>query len=140
MKKIFSILLSFAMVLGMSSTALAETKIPTPIPTELTTVRFNKIYELVGSSTALSPAETFIFYIEKVGVTDSTITKDKMPEVTIGSAVYDRGNAGNTDGDANIKSLNVQLPSYDTVGIYSYKITENNNNPKLFTELIFDRF
>ena len=125
MKKIFSILLSFAMVLGMSSTALAETKFPTP--TESTNVVFNKIYELEGSLTALSPAETFIFTIAKVGVTDSTVTYDSMPEVTIGSAVYNEGNAGNTDDNANIKSLNVQLPSYDTVGIYTYKITETDS-------------
>lgn len=114
-KKLLALMLVVVMALGMSTTAMADY-------TDTKTVDLNKVYELTNDGTT-SPAETFKFSIEKVGVTDSVYTVDNMPmfEQTEYTITFDKGEA-TLAGDTNATTLT--LPTYDRVGVYTYKITE----------------
>lgn len=134
MKKCFSLLLTLLLALGLTATAWATAEKPvTPAVTvedvtyeDITEVPIAKLYQLANADT-VSPAEEFRFTIEAVSVSDSTETLATMPQFASGTFTvpFAKGEAA-TGGDTNTAMLT--LPTYDTVGIYTYKITEESGD------------
>lgn len=93
---------------------------------DMDSVVIKKNYELANEGT-FSPAETFSFDIEADNVTDASddITPENMPMPTIGTVSYLRGEAGST---TKTKQIEIQLPKYDSVGVYTYIIHEVAGN------------
>lgn len=93
---------------------------------DMDSVVIKKNYELANEGT-FSPAETFSFDIEADNVTDASddITPENMPMPTIGTVSYLRGEAGST---TKTKQIEIQLPEYDSVGVYTYIIHEVAGN------------
>lgn len=93
---------------------------------DMDSVVIKKNYELANEGT-FSPAETFSFDIEADNVTDASddITPENMPMPTIGTVSYLRGEAGST---TKTKEIEIQLPKYDSVGVYTYIIHEVAGN------------
>lgn len=122
-KRGFAALLALTLALGMSVSAFAA---------DAGTQVAKKDYRLTNSGTT-SPAETFQFTVEKVGVTDATktdgtpLTKDDMPDLTIADVSYAAGEAGSAN---SVKGLVVTTPAtaFPTVGVYTYKVTETPGN------------
>ena len=93
---------------------------------DMDSVVIKKNYELANEGT-FSPAETFSFDIEADNVTDASddITPENMPMPTIGTVSYLRGEAGSTTKN---KKIEIKLPEYDSVGVYTYIIHEAAGN------------
>lgn len=93
---------------------------------DMDSVVIKKNYELANEGT-FSPAETFSFDIEADNVTDASddITPENMPMPTIGTVRYLRGEAGST---TKTKEIKIDLPEYDSVGVYTYIIHEVAGN------------
>ena len=89
---------------------------------DMDSVVIKKNYELANEGT-FSPAEMFSFDIEADNVTDASddITPENMPMPTIGTVSYRRGEAGST---TKTKEIKIDLPEYDSVGVYTYIIHE----------------
>lgn len=89
---------------------------------DMDSVVIKKNYELANEGT-FSPAETFSFDIEADNVTDASddITPENMPMPTIGTVRYLRGEAGST---TKTKEIKIDLPKYNSVGVYTYIIHE----------------
>lgn len=89
---------------------------------DMDSVVIKKNYELANEGT-FSPAETFSFDIEADNVTDASddITPENMPMPTIGTVSYLRGEAGST---TKTKEIKIDLPKYESVGVYTYIIHE----------------
>ena len=89
---------------------------------DMDSVVIKKNYELANEGT-FSPAETFSFDIKADNVTDASddITPENMPMPTIGTVSYLRGEAGST---TKTKEIKIDLPEYDSVGVYTYIIHE----------------
>lgn len=89
---------------------------------DMDSVVIKKNYELANEGT-FSPAETFSFDIEADNVTDASddITPENMPMPTIGTVSYRRGEAGSA---SKTKKIEITLPEYDSVGVYTYIIHE----------------
>lgn len=89
---------------------------------DMDSVVIKKNYELANEGT-FSPAETFSFDIEADNVTDASddITPENMPMPTIGTVRYLRGEAGST---TKTKEIKIDLPEYNSVGVYTYIIHE----------------
>lgn len=89
---------------------------------DMDSVVIKKNYELANEGT-FSPAETFSFDIEADNVTDASddITPENMPMPTIGTVSCLRGEAGST---TKTKEIKIDLPEYDSVGVYTYIIHE----------------
>lgn len=119
MKKILAMLLAVMMLLSVASVAMADDY------TDTETVTITKVYELEGAG--ISPAETFNFTIEPGTVTDAAdgVTAANMPMPTIGNVSYAAGEAGSANKSKNIT---ITLPTYTSVGIYTYIIKETANN------------
>ena len=90
--------------------------------TDMDSVTIKKNYELANEGT-FSPAETFSFDIEADNVTDASddITPENMPMPTIGTVSYLRGEAGSS---TKTKEIEIDLPEYESVGVYTYIIHE----------------
>lgn len=124
-KKLLACLIAAATMFTMGSTAFAAdtgNKVQAPVDGK---VKFTKEYKLIGEGE--SPAETFNFTIENTEVTDAAegVNKDNMPRPTAGSVSYDKKGA-TTDG--NKKTVDVALPKYTSVGVYTYTINETTGN------------
>ena len=93
---------------------------------DMDSVVIKKNYELANEGT-FSPAEMFSFDIEADNVTDASddITPENMPMPTIGTVSYLRGEAGST---TKTKEIKIDLPKYDSVGVYTYIIHEAAGN------------
>lgn len=93
---------------------------------DMDSVVIKKNYELANEGT-FSPAETFSFDIEADNVTDASddITPENMPMPTIGTVSYLRGEAGST---TKTKEIKIDLPEYESVGVYTYIIHEVTGN------------
>lgn len=118
MKKILAILLAMMLVLSMGVVAFADEAPVTPALTT-TTANMGKVVAISGTN-AKMPAQTFTFAITNAGVTDaaSTVTTATMPTPTLGSVSYSEGESGE-------KAIPITLPTYTSVGVYTYTITEN---------------
>ena len=123
-EKLLAAVLSIALAMGVSVmpafAASGETYV------DMDSVVIKKNYELANEGT-FSPAETFSFDIEADNVTDASddITPENMPMPTIGTVSYLRGEAGST---TKTKEIKIDLPEYDSVGVYTYIIHEAAGN------------
>ena len=126
-KRLFACLLALTMILGLSATAFADqTTGKVQKPANGGTVTFEKEYKLVGEG--ISPAETFEFTIEKAGIENGGVDAEGQGTPSVGSVHYNQstkdapGEGATTVG--NKKEVTVTLPTYNSVGVYSYTITE----------------
>ena len=123
-EKLLAGVLSIALAMGVSVmpafAASGETY------ADMDSVVIKKNYELANEGT-FSPAETFSFDIEADNVTDASddITPENMPIPTIGTVSYLRGEAGSAN---KTRQIEIQLPKYDSVGVYTYIIHEAAGN------------
>lgn len=123
-EKLLAGVLSIALAMGVSVmpafAASGETY------ADMDSVVIKKNYELANEGT-FSPAETFSFDIEADNVTDASddITPENMPMPTIGTVSYLRGEAGSA---SKTKKIEIKLPEYDSVGVYTYIIHEAAGN------------
>ena len=124
LEKLLAAVLSIALAMGVSVmpafAASGETY------ADMDSVVIKKNYELANEGT-FSPAETFSFDIEADNVTDASddITPENMPMPTIGTVSYLRGEAGST---TKTKEIKIDLPEYESVGVYTYIIHEAAGN------------
>lgn len=129
MKKFISVILAMMIAMSTSIVALAAPGDPDApvVYTDASTVDLSVIYDLLNENKT-SPKEDFTFTIKKVSVSDSLETFDSMPmfdpaTVTIGAA---EGVAEVAPGSTLTTTVN--LPTYNNVGIYTYKITQQQGN------------
>ena len=123
MKKILSLALALVLVLSMSTVAFAEGEEATY--TDMSTVTLIKEYKLTNAGTT-SPAETFTFSeLECTRVTDAAagVTAENAPVPEIADVSYAAGEAGGENAEKNIT---ITLPTYTSVGIYTYTFTETD--------------
>ena len=88
---------------------------------DMDNVVIKKNYELANTGT-ISPEETFTFAIEPGTVTDASEgidAADYMP--IVGDVTYQQGEAGSAN---KTRQIEIQLPKYDSVGVYTYIIHE----------------
>lgn len=121
MKKFVAILLTLMLVLGIGAAVAEGAEAPTTYE-DMKTITITKNYELTNEGT-VSPAETFNFTIAANSVTDAAedVTVANMPMPTIGSVTYVDGEAGSA---TKSKTVEIRLPDYTSVGIYTYIIKE----------------
>lgn len=92
---------------------------------DMDSVVIKKNYELANTGT-ISPEETFTFTIDPDTVTDASDgikAADYMPSV--GDVTYAQGEAGSA---SKTKKIEIKLPEYDSVGVYTYIIHEVAGN------------
>ncbi len=92
---------------------------------DMDSVVIKKNYELANTDT-ISPEETFTFTIDPVTVTDASEgieAADYRP--IVGDVTYAQGEAGSA---SKTKKIEIQLPEYDSVGVYTYIIHEVEGN------------
>lgn len=92
---------------------------------DMDSVVIKKNYELANTGT-ISPEETFTFTIDPGTVTDASDgieAGDYMPSV--GDVTYQQGEAGSAN---KTRQIEIQLPKYDSVGVYTYIIHEVAGN------------
>lgn len=124
MKKILSLALALVLVLSMSTVAFAAEGEETTYA-DMSTVTLTKEYKLTNAGTT-SPAETFAFSaLTCTNVTDAadSVTAGSAPVPTIASVSYSAGEAG---GENAKKNITITLPTYTSVGIYTYTFTETD--------------
>jgi pilin isopeptide linkage protein len=114
--------------MGMSGATFAQASDEL---TDQSSVPITKLFKLTNSGT-ISPAETFTFNIERYNFSDSlygSLDAVPLPQFVSGtdkgSIAFNQGQAITT-GFPNSVSLN--LPDYDHVGYYTYKLTETPGN------------
>lgn len=120
MKKILTITLALLLVLSMGTTAFA---MESDGYTDMSTITLTKEYKLTNAGTT-SPAETFRFSdLTCIGVTDAAdgITAENAPVPEISTVSYSAGEAGS---DTAKKDITITLPTYTSVGIYTYTFRE----------------
>lgn len=92
---------------------------------DMDSVVIKKNYELANEGN-FSPAETFSFDIEAENVTDASEgieAANYLPSV--GDVTYAQGEAGSAN---KTRQIEIQLPEYDSVGVYTYIIHEVEGN------------
>ena len=92
---------------------------------DMSRVYLTKNYELTNTGT-ISPEETFTFAIDPVTVTDASEgieAADYKP--IVGDVTYAQGEAGSA---SKTKKIEIKLPEYDSVGVYTYIIHEVAGN------------
>ena len=92
---------------------------------DMDSVVIKKNYELANTDT-ISPEETFTFTIDPVTVTDASEgieAADYRP--IVGDVTYAQGEAGSA---SKTKKIEIKLPEYDSVGVYTYIIHEVEGN------------
>lgn len=119
MKKFTSIIFALVLALSMSTVVFAAN---VDTNADMSTITITKNYEATNTGTT-SPAEAFYFTISNTSVTDAAtdVTVQNMPTPTIGSVLYEKGDAGSENKS---KQITVTLPEYISVGIYTYTIKE----------------
>lgn len=124
MKKIFSFLLSFAMVLGIGSTVYAA-ELPTTSTDGKTTIPMIKNY-VRSNANSISPEEKFTFKIVSHSVSNSFY--ESIDQVGYPAWPTDQIEFSYSAGDTIDQQVkNLTLPAFDRTGIYTYKIAETNN-------------
>lgn len=124
MKKFLSMLLAVVLVLSLGTVAFADGE--TKTYTDQSTVTLTKTYTLVGEG--ISPEETFSFSALKcTSVTDAAagVTTANAPVPTINTVTFAEGAAGNST--TGVQTATITLPTYTSVGVYTYTFTETDN-------------
>lgn len=124
MKKLISLALALVLVLSMSTVAFADEGEESTY-SDMSTVTLTKEYKLTNTGTT-SPAETFAFSdLTCTNVTDAadSVTTINAPVPAIDSVSYTAGEAG---GEKAKKNITITLPTYTSVGIYTYTFTETD--------------
>ena len=118
MKRWILMLFALMMAVCMAVPVLAE-----PVA-DMVSVDLSKVYTLTNAGTE-NQAETFTFTIEKVKVEDSSFyTLETMPMFENQTYTIDFAQGEATvEGDKN--SVSLDLPVYEHVGVFTYKITES---------------
>lgn len=120
MKKFVSILLVLVLMMSLSVAAFAsEVETPAEASPAPTTATLAKVVTVTNDGTKM-PSQTFSFEVGKVSVTDAAagVTVANMPAPTVSDVTYAEGESGS-------KTLAINLPTYTSVGVYTYTITEN---------------
>lgn len=123
MKKLISLALALVLVLSLSTVAFAAES--DTAYTDMSTVTLTKEYKMTNAGTT-SPAENFAFStLTCTNVTDAAdgVTTSNAPVPTIASVSYSAGDAGGTNAK---KDITITLPTYTSVGIYTYTFTETD--------------
>ncbi|MCD7744589.1 MAG: hypothetical protein LUI13_04765 [Lachnospiraceae bacterium] len=122
-KKLLTLMLAAVMAIGgMSLTASAATA----TTAQTVTASIEKLYTLTNDGTT-SPADTFLFTVTNYSVSNAAdgVTVSNMPTPSITAITVAEGDA-TTAGKSY--DLQINLPSYTSVGVYTYEIEETNNN------------
>ena len=121
-KKIFMVLLTLTALLAGTLSASAAGPSAETVCCDQAYLDLQKLY-LLSNGGAESPAETFEFTIEKVGVRSSQLRTDEMP--AFASAVYAiTMEEGSASPGGKAGAVRIPLPEFDRPGIYTYRITE----------------
>ena len=121
-EKLLAGVLSISLAMGVNVMPAFAAQVQDSPYEDMSRVYLTKNYELANEGT-ISPAETFEFTIERDSVTDAgdDVTPENMPLPTIGTVDYAQGDAGSAN---KTKQIEIQLPKYDSVGVYTYIIHE----------------
>ena len=123
LEKLLAAVLSIALAMGVSVmpafAASGETY------ADMDSVVIKKNYELANTGT-ISPEETFTFTIDPGTVTDASEGIDVADyKPIVGDVTYAQGEAGSAN---KTRQIEIQLPEYDSVGVYTYIIHEAAGN------------
>ena len=124
-KRLFAGFLALAMVLCMNLTVFASGTPSIEGGGPVDSVTLTKNYQIVNKDTT-SPAEDFSFTVTGVRVTDATEgieIDDYLPTVTNYKTEF-IANTAEKNNSTFTKEFTIDLPEYDSVGIYTYQITE----------------
>lgn len=121
-EKLLAGVLSISLAMGVNVMPAFAAQVQDSPYEDMSRVYLTKNYELANEGT-ISPAETFEFTIERDSVTDAgdNVTPENMPLPTVGDVTYAQGDAGSAN---KTKQIEIQLPKYDSVGVYTYIIHE----------------
>ena len=120
-EKLLAGVLSISLAMGVSVMPAFAAQVQGPPYEDMSRVYLTKNYELANTGT-ISPEETFTFTIDPDTVTDASDgikAADYMPSV--GDVTYRQGEAGSAN---KTRQIEIQLPEYDSVGVYTYIIHE----------------
>lgn len=124
-EKLLAGVLSISLAMGVNVMPAFAAQVQGPPYEDMSRVYLTKNYELANTGT-LSPEETFTFTIDPDTVTDASEgidAADYMPSV--GDVSYAQGEAGSA---SKTKKIEITLPEYDSVGVYTYIIHEATGN------------
>ena len=124
-EKLLAGVLSISLAMGVSIMPAFAAQVQGPPYEDMSRVYLTKNYELANTDT-ISPEETFTFTIDPVTVTDASDgikAGDYMP--IVGDVTYAQGEAGSA---SKTKKIEIKLPEYDSVGVYTYIIHEAAGN------------
>ena len=120
-EKLLAGVLSISLAMGVSVMPAFAAQVQGPPYEDMSRVYLTKNYELANTGT-ISPEETFTFTIDPDTVTDASEgieAADYKP--IVGDVTYAQGEAGSAN---KTKQIEIQLPEYDSVGVYTYIIHE----------------
>ena len=120
-EKLLAGVLSISLAMGVNVMPAFAAQAQDPPYEDMSRVYLTKNYELANTGT-ISPEETFTFTIDPGTVTDASEgieAGDYMP--TVGDVTYAQGEAGSAN---KTRQIEIQLPEYDSVGVYTYIIHE----------------
>ena len=125
-EKLLAGVISISLAMGVNVMPAFAAQVQDSPYEDMSRVYLTKNYELANTGT-ISPAETFEFTIERDSVTDAgdDVTPENMPLPTIGDVTYAQGDAGSAN---KTRQIEIQLPEYDSVGVYTYIIHEVAGN------------
>ena len=124
-EKLLAGVLSISLAMGVNVMPAFAAQVQGPPYEDMSRVYLTKNYELANTGT-ISPKETFTFTIDPGTVTDASEgidAADYMPSV--GDVSYAQGEAGSAN---KTRQIEIQLPKYDSVGVYTYIIHEVAGN------------
>lgn len=120
-KKLLVGVVSLSLAMGVGAVPAFAAQVQGPPYEDMSRVYLTKNYELTNAGT-ISPEETFTFKIDPDAVTDASDgidVADYMP--IVGDVTYAQGDAGSAN---KTKQIEIKLPEYDSVGVYTYIIHE----------------
>ena len=124
-EKLLAGVLSISLAMGVSVMPAFAAQVQGPPYEDMSRVYLTKNYELANTGT-ISPEETFTFAIEPGTVTDASEGIEAAKYLpNVGSVTYRQGEAGSAN---KTRQIEIQLPEYDSVGVYTYIIHEAVGN------------